>query len=78
LHLIQIQLEVTMLQENLRDAVIVHYMLNQSVAIPYAGNDITQLSSLLNFDERGIPSVYLSESIQEHITYPDPSETLLL
>jgi hypothetical protein len=67
-----------MLQENLRDAVIVHYILNQPVAIPYSRDDITQLSSSLNFDERGIPSSYLSECIQEHITYPDPSQTLLL
>lgn len=67
-----------MLQENLRDVVIVHYILNQPVAIPYARNDITQLSSTLNFDERGIPCCGLYESIQEQITYPDPSETLLL
>lgn len=67
-----------MLQENLRDAVIVHYILNQPIAIPYGRDDITQLSSSLNFDERGIPSSYLSQCIQEQITYPDPSETLLL
>lgn len=67
-----------MLQENLRDAVIVHYILNQPIAIPYASNDITQLASSLNFDERGIPASYLSGCIQEHITCPDPSYTLLL
>ena len=67
-----------MLQRNLRDAVIVHHMLDQSFAIPYGKNDITQLSSSLNFDERGIPAFYLSNEIQEQLGYPDPIETLIL
>ncbi|MBM3198905.1 MAG: hypothetical protein FJZ58_06610 [Chlamydiae bacterium] len=67
-----------MLQRAIKDTVIVHHMLDQSIAIPYGTNDITQLSSSLNFDEKGIPAFYLSEEIQEYMSYPDPTETLIL
>jgi hypothetical protein len=66
-----------MLQENLKDAVIVHHILAKSFIVPYAKDDITQLMSCLNFDERGIPAFYLSEAIQEHIQAPDPTDTLV-
>ncbi len=67
-----------MLQKSLKDAVIVHHMLNQSFAVPYGKDDITQLASQLGFDERGIPAFYMSDAIQEHIGYPDPAETLMI
>lgn len=66
-----------MLQEYVKDAVIVHYILQQPIAVPYARNDITWLASSLNFDERGIPSSCLTDALQEYIAYPDPTETLI-
>ena len=70
-------LEECMLPRELKDVVIVHYMLGQNLNLPYA-RDITQLSSLLGFDERGIPAAYMSDLIQEQVTYPDPADTLIL
>ena len=64
-----------MLQKSLEDAIITNYMLDQPFIVPYGKDDITQLSAILNFNEWGEPSFDVRESIQEHFTYPDPSET---
>lgn len=78
MHFKQIPLEVCMLQKSLQDAIIVNYMLNQPFIVPYDKEDITQLSSFIGFNEKGIPSFDIGEAIQEHFTYPNPAETLLL
>lgn len=66
-----------MLPRELKDTVIVHHMLGQYLTLPYA-KDITQLASLLSFDDRGIPAAYITDLIQEQISYPDPGDTLIL